>query len=263
MKNKKIVAMLLAIVLVIAMTTVLLVACQTPITAEEGYTMLQAALEKSINAGEYFTKIDYVKGKFSQTLSLQYIPDNEKTNEINETKIKFVDDTSHNPLENNITNNKYFGYSKSKSIETKNATAADYLPYQFIRNNGQKNATATATTETDFWETSISGIMNEYTGQTDSVIKIKDLQISNLFGDLGEIEFDNITVPENGMTSSGPTQLLNFSVNQEGNSFNGLTLYIEIVNGKINRIKYGRGEVKITLDFVYTSPKMTTPDYDA
>lgn len=262
MKNKKIVVMLLAIVLVIAMTAVLLVACQIPITAEEGYKSLMDALEKSCNAGEYFTKIDYVKGKFVQTLSLQYVPDKANT-DLNETKIKFVDDTSHNPLENNITNTKYFGYSKSKSIDSKNATPADYLPHQFIRNNGQKNNTVSATTESAFWDTSISGIMNEYTGQTDSVIQIKDLQINTLFRDLGDIDFANITVPDNGMTSSGPTQILNFSVNQEGNSFNGLTLYIEVVNGKVNRIKYDRGEVKITLDFVYTSPKMTTPDYDA
>lgn len=260
MKNKKIIAMVLAIVLVVALIAVMLVACQAPITAEEGYKMLMDAVDKSEAAEEYFTKIDYVKGKFSQTLSLQFIPDKEGT-DLNETKIKFVDDTSHNPLENNITNTKYFGYSKSKSIDSKKATAADYKPYQFIKNNGEKKNTVSATTESNFWDTSISNIMNETSGNTDSTIKISDLQITALLGDLGEIKFENIT--DKGMTSSGATQILNFVVNQEGNSNNGLTLYIEIVNGKINRIKYERGEVKVTKDFVYTSPKMTTPDYDA
>lgn len=260
MKSKKIIAMIMAIILVIAMTTVMLVACQAPITAEEGYKMLMDAVNKSEAAEEYFTKIDFVKGKFSQTLSLQYIPDNKDT-ELNETKIKFVDDTSHNPLENNITNNKYFGYSKSKNVDSKKATAADYFPYQFIKNYKDKTNTMSLTTVNEFWETPVTGIMNEMNGETDLTIKIKDLQVTAMFGDLGDIKFENIT--DKGMTSSGAAQILNFVVNQEGNSYNGLTMYIELVNGKINRIKYERGEVKVTKDFVYTSPKMTTPDYDA
>lgn len=273
MRKSKRILLVIAVMLVLAMMTAMLVSCSSYYTLDEAYDKMQAAIEESANKTNYFNSIKYVDGYYEQVIRFQIIPDDPNT-ELHETMIQFADITTASYGAKPVENYYRFGYALSKDVKKSKAKPSDYKPYRFFNSSevvdSDKNQIRFAepyTTE-EFMLGEKSGLFNPETKAKDKTVKYTDLATKGLLDDLDTLEKSSITDNSksgtNGFKKAGSVETFNFKVSQEGHKYDGLALEVVLLNDKVHSIRYTQANgIKVQIDLIFNSPKLQLPAYDA
>lgn len=273
MRKSKRILLVIAVMLVLAMMTAMLVSCSSYYTLDEAYDKMQAAITESANKTNYFNSIKYVDGYYEQIIRFQIIPDDPNT-ELHETMIQFADITTASYGAKPVENYYRFGYALSKGVKKSKAKPDDYKPYRFFNSSevlnekkGQIIFAEPYTTE-EFMLGEKSGLFNPETRALDNTVKYSDLATKGLLADLATIEKSSITDNSksgtNGFKKAGSVETFNFKVSQAGHKYDGLALEIILLNDKVHSIRYTQANgIKVQIDLIFNSPKLQLPAYDA
>lgn len=262
MKTKKLVPFI-AIVCTMIIFAFTLAGCNTPISKEETYNALKEAINNSNQTVEVYNTVIWTKNNDTQKTIYQYIADDEETAK-NDTRAKFITSNQKGLYGEEIKNYYEFGYSRSEKISDKNAKPEDYKPYEFTTLG--KTPTVPAPSSFDAYESKeVKGVYNPLTNKIDSTMKISDFRCETLLSELAKIELVNISDNKFSSYKKGVNIITTFTVTNLDNCiYNNLTLEVTISYNKIARIVYKTSDkADVTMNFVYASPKINTPCYDA
>lgn len=273
MRKSKRILLVIAVMLVLAMMTAMLVSCSSYYTLDEAYDKMQAAIEESANKTNYFNSIKYVDGYYEQVIRFQIIPDDPNT-ELHETMIQFADITTASYGAKPVENYYRFGYALSKDIKKSKAKPEDYKSYRFFNSseilNDKKGQIIFAEpyTADEFMLGEKSGLFNPETKENDKTVKYTDLATKGLLADLATLEkssiTDNSSSGTNGFKKAGSVETFNFKVSQAGHKYDGLALEVVLLNDKVHSIRYTQANgIKVQIDLIFNSPKLQLPAYDA
>lgn len=281
MRKSKRILLVIAVMLVLAMMTTMLVSCSSYYTLDEAYDKMQAAIDESVKKTNYFNSIKYVYGYYEQIIRFQIIPEDTDT-DIPDTMIQFADITTKSYGAKPVENYYRFGYSLDKDMKKSKAKPEDYKSYRFFESseilNSKKGRIVFAEPYTDelFMTGEKSGLFNPETGKHDKTVKYTDLATEGLLNDLKTLKKESITDNssngKNGFKKAGSVETFNFKVNQEGHRYNGLSLEVVLLNDKVHSIRYTlskdpskdmSNDVKVQIDLIFNSPKLQLPAYNA
>lgn len=273
MRKSKRILLVIAVMLVLAMMTAMLVSCSSYYTLDEAYEKMQAAIIESANKTNYFNSIKYVDGYYEQVIRFQIIPDDTNT-ELHETMIQFADITTPSYGAKPVENYYRFGYALSKDIKKSKAKPDDYKAYRFFNSseilNDKKGQIIFAEPYTDdqFMLGEKSGLFNPETKAIDNTVKYTDLATEGLLNDLKTLNKESITDNSksgtNGFKKAGSVETFNFKVSQAGHKYDGLALEVVLLNDKVHSIRYTQANgIKVQIDLIFNSPKLQLPAYDA
>lgn len=273
MRKSKRILLVIAVMLVLAMMTAMLVSCSSYYTLDEAYEKMQAAITESANKTNYFNSIKYVDGYYEQVIRFQIIPDDTNT-ELHETMIQFADITTPSYGAKPVENYYRFGYALSKDIKKSKAKPDDYKAYRFFNSseilNDKKGQIIFAEPYTDdqFMLGEKSGLFNPETKAIDNTVKYTDLATEGLLNDLKTLNKESITDNSksgtNGFKKAGSVETFNFKVSQAGHKYDGLALEVVLLNDKVHSIRYTQANgIKVQIDLIFNSPKLQLPAYDA
>lgn len=250
----------MSVLTVIILTVGCLTGCSHPLTIDDAYKSLQEAIVETRTKTEFYTKVSYYANSGeAETISYQVIPNDEET-EKNELRAKFMHSyqvSTYAPADKQYYE---FGYSKSKDINDKNAKPEDYKPYQFVT-IGEKDTVATATTMDVFETTTIDNVYNVNTNTKGSLV-FTDMTPTALVEELSTISRENVVDADSKAARQGVNDKLTLKIIKEGSIYNGLTLDIVILYGKVSTIEYKTSDATVKIAIVYASPKINTPAYD-
>ena len=262
MKTKKLIPFI-AVVCTIIILALTLVGCNTPMSKEDTYNAIKEAINNSNQTVEVYNTVIWTKNNNTQKTIYQYIADDKET-EKNDTRAKFITTNQKGLYGEEVKNYYEFGYSKSEKISDKEAKPEDYKPYEFTT-IGKNSTVPTPSTFETYESKEISGIYNPLTNKLDSTMKISDFKCETLLSELAKIQLENISDNKFSSYKKGVSIITSFTItNLKDCIYNNLTLEITISYNKIARIVYTTSDkANITMNFVYASPKINTPSYDA
>lgn len=273
MRKSKRILLVIAVMLVLAMMTTMLVSCSSYYTLDEAYDKMQAAIDESVKKTNYFNSIKYVDGYYEQIIRFQIIPEDTDT-DIPDTMIQFADITTKSYGAKPVENYYRFGYALDKDTKKSKAKPEDYKSYRFFESseilNSKKGRIVFAEPYTDelFMTGEKRGLFNPETKAMDNTVKYSDLATQGLLADLATLEkasiTDNSKSGENGFKKAGSVETFNFKVNQAGHKYDGLALEVVLLNDKVHSIRYTQANgVRVQIDLIFNSPKLQLPAYNA
>lgn len=264
--KKKIIIAITAIVMVVTLALVL-VGCNKPIAIADGVELLQKAIDETVATESYYLKVRE-KGTHGTADSYTEYRTNIKTNDtsgkskydttqINVEKYEYVSVVTQ------ISNSWLYGYSLSKDIKPKKASAEDYIPSIFTKEGGDVRSVATNKTVEDYWalpETSGHDIKNAIANL--QTIDFNEMDFTQKIV-TGENAFGQPVYTQCGITQSGKVTFVRFKVVDKTNKLSNYpAIQITLLNGKISSIMSLGDNEKYRVDIVYQGPKLTTPNYD-